>query len=269
MSKKSFKKEYIILGVLIVALLVYLAMRKTDKVNYQLPEMKPIAADTLTKIEITRPDGVVTLEQKDKKWTILPNNFPTDISKMKGIIDTVTGFRLTALASKAKNFSRYGLAKDKLIKVLAYNDKEVVREFNIGKVTATNNHTFVLLKDDTNVYHARTSFRRHFEQKVDDLRDKVVLTVDKNEVSEISLEKEGKVLALKKSAPTPPPPPPAESSDKKDSKDKADKTTDKKDKNDKKDSKDKKDIKTPPITPSSRRKPFGSYLTEKKPPPPV
>ncbi|MCP4156076.1 MAG: DUF4340 domain-containing protein [bacterium] len=200
MSNKSIKKEYILLVVIIVVLLGYLSMKKQDKVHYDLPKLEAVAGDSITKIEIVKPDGTVTLVNKDKKWVIEPKGYPTDAAMANEIVNAVKDLKLTTLASESKNFSRYGLGKEKLIKVKAFNKDRVVREFEIGKVTATNNHTFVKLKDDTRVYHAQKSFRKHFEKKGNDLRDKLVMKLDKNEISEIAVEKEKAKFVFSKEA---------------------------------------------------------------------
>lgn len=200
MNTKTIKKEYLVLGAIIIALLLYLVFRSGDKVHYQLPRLDAVAADTLSKIEIVKPDGALTLVKKENKWLIDPRGYPTDETKVKEITDVVGGLRLTALASKAENYARYDLGKDKAVTVKAYAADQVVREFNIGKVTASNNHTFVTLKDDPFVYHAGNSFRRHFDQKADNLRDKGVMKLDTNEISEIRVEKEGEVMTFSKAA---------------------------------------------------------------------
>jgi len=191
MNDNKIKKEYIILVVVIAALLLYLVFRKTDNVHYKLPELKPIDAKVLTKIEITKPDGALTLVKKDDKWLIDPKGYSTDETKITGITDTVKDLTLTELASRSKNYSLYDLAGDKGINVKAYREDKVVREFDIGKTAPSNNHTFVKIKGDDDVYYAAKSFRRDFDKKVSDLRDKVVMKLDKNEISEIRLDKKG------------------------------------------------------------------------------
>ena len=145
MSNKTFKKEYIILIALIVVLLLYLVLKRTDRVHYDLPELTTIDANTLTKIEIIKPDGTITLVKKDTGWLIDPKGYPTDVSKITSITDIVKNLQLTALASRSKNYTLYDLGEDKLIRVKAYKGDQVIREFCIGKTTPTNNHTFVKL----------------------------------------------------------------------------------------------------------------------------
>lgn len=200
MSNKNVKKEYIILGVVIIALLLYLVLRNPDKVHYQLPELKPIDAGTLTKIEIIKTDHTLTLVKKEDRWLIEPKGYPTDETKIKEITDTVLNLTLTDLVSKAKNYTRYELDKEKAIHVKAFQGEQVVREFDIGKAAPTRNHTFVKLRDDDRVFHAAKSFRWNFDKKVGDLRDKVVMKLDKNEISEIEVDKEGQKHVFTKTA---------------------------------------------------------------------
>jgi hypothetical protein len=162
--------------------------------------LKSIDTKTLTKIEIKKTDQTLTLIKKENKWLIEPNGYPTDESKVNDITGTISDLTLATLASKSRNYSRYDLDKEKAILVKAYQKDEVVREFEIGKTTPTNNHTFVKLKEDDRVFHANKSFRRHFDQKSDDLRDKVVMKLDTNEISEIEVEKEGKKYLFTKTA---------------------------------------------------------------------
>jgi hypothetical protein len=165
-----------------------------------LPELKPIDAGTLTKIEILKTDHSLTLVKKDDRWLIDPKGYPTDETKIKEITDTVLDLTLTDLASKAKNYTRYELDKEKAIHVKAFQGEQVVREFDIGKAAPTRNHTFVKLRDDDHVYHAAKSFRWNFDKKVGDLRDKVGMKLDKNEISEIEVDKGGQKHVFTKTA---------------------------------------------------------------------
>jgi hypothetical protein len=206
---KGIKKELMILGVIIVLLMAYLAFKSDDQVHYDVPELEALKVENLDKIEIKKPDGAITLEQKEKKWQIAPNGYPTAEDKIKNITKTVTELSLTDLVSKAKNYERYHLHKDKVIHVLVYEKDKVVRDFEIGKVSPTYGHTYVKIKDDDKVYHARESFRNYFDTKVDDLRDKKVMKVDKNEITEMEMAKDGLVYAFArkvKSLEAPPPP---------------------------------------------------------------
>lgn len=187
----KMKKEMIILGVVIVVLLVYLAFKGENQVHYDVPDLAALKVENLDKIEIKKNEGGITLVKKDDKWVIAPNNYPTAEDKINNITKTVTGLTLTDLVSQSKNYTRYQLNKDKALHVIVYEKDNVVRDFLIGKVSPTYGHTYVKIKDDDNVYHARESFRNHFDTKLDDLRDKKVMKVDKNDITEMTVIKEG------------------------------------------------------------------------------
>jgi hypothetical protein len=210
---KSLRKEFLIPGVIIVILLGYLLFRSSDKVHYKIPELEPVKVEDIDKIEIKKAGQTVQLVKKDDKWLIEPGDYPADKSKVDRITDTISGLTLTELVSRSKDYFRYDLTEEKTIGVKAYNKDRVVREFEIGKIAATYGHTFVKIKDNANVYYARESFRSHFEGKTDDLRDKVVMKLDINEITEVEIEKEGNTCLFARKV-KPIGPPPAEVKDK-------------------------------------------------------
>lgn len=189
MKKGKIKTEYIILGIIIL-LLAYLILKNPDKIHYELPEINSIDKEDITKIDIIKPGETINLVRKEKKWFIGPHNYPTNKTKIDKILDLIGSFRLSALVSESKNYSIYGLDKDNKIAVKVYKKNQVLREFEIGKAVSTYRHTFVRLSKDKNVYHARSNFRSDFNLKIDDLRDKVVMKFDKNEISEIYVTKD-------------------------------------------------------------------------------
>ena len=195
-NMNKFKKELLVPVLVIVVLLGYLFMEKSDKMQYDIPEFKQLQTASLDKIEIKKAKETITLVKKDDKWLVDPKGYPTDDDKIKKITDTITSLQLTDLVSKKENYSRYHLHKEKAIAVKAYQKGDVVRDFEIGKAAATYGHTFVKVKDNPNVYHARESFRNNFDTKVDDLRDKKVMKVEKNEITELTIESEGKKTHL-------------------------------------------------------------------------
>ena len=197
---KTIKKEYIILAVIIVILLGYLLFRSKDKVHYKVPVLDPVKKEDIDKIEIKRSDETITLVKKDSKWLIHPQGYPTAADQVDRIVGTITQLTLTDLVSKSKNYSLYDLTADKAVHVKAFNKDVVVRDFEVGKMASTYGHTFVKIKDNPNVYYAAESFRSHFDTRMNDLRDKLVMKLDSNEISEVTIEKEGQAYVFARNA---------------------------------------------------------------------
>ena len=87
---------------------------------------------------------------------------------------------------------------EKKISVNAYSDEDLVRTFDVGKVSSTYRHTFVKVGEDPRVYFARESFRTTFEVEREDLRDKTVMTFDINEITAVFIEQEDSTLHFSK-----------------------------------------------------------------------
>jgi len=185
----KIKKEYIILAVIIVALLLYLSQRSTDRTLYQLPEMPEISNSDLSKIELTKNTTIVVLSKEDGKWTIGLKKYPADELKIKNMLDVIGKLSLTALVSQSKSYNRYHLDEGNKIKVKAFDKDKLRREFDIGKAAASFRHTFVKISGDERVFHASGSFRDKFDKTVEDLRDKTVLSFKINEIREIHISK--------------------------------------------------------------------------------
>ena len=192
----KLKKEYFILTAVLVALILYLTLHRSNRTHYQLPELPAVPEKQISKLEITKPGSSIVLNKKDDAWSIEPKGYPADLTKVNGMLSVIGKLKLTALVSESKNYDRYDLGNDKKIHVQAWNGKTLVRDFDVGKAAPTFQHTFVKLANDPNVYHAREDFRQKFDRSVTDLRDKTVMSFAQNTIGEITLVHDKKTVSL-------------------------------------------------------------------------
>jgi hypothetical protein len=192
------RTEIVILTIVIAALLLYLALRDPDRVHYRLPELPAVTAGDIDRIEITRSAAAIKLEYKGGRWLLQPQGFASDPDRVKAIVDGIAGLKLTALVSESGNYFPYGLDRENAVAVKAFKDGRLLREFTIGSAAATYSHTHVLLAGDPRVFHAQGSLRGDFEQKADGLRDKTVMSFDKNEISAVEVRSGGENILLTK-----------------------------------------------------------------------
>lgn len=190
------KKEYLILIALIIALSLYLIMRNPDRTHYQLPDFPEISGKDISKIEIEKGDTTIVLNKKDKAWHIAPQEYPADAEKIQGLLDTIEELSLTAMVSEARDYKRYDLNDAKKITVRAWIDDSLIREFEVGKAAASYQHTFLKLPGDDRVYHAQKNFRGKFDQTVDSLRDKTILSFDQDEIEKVHITKGKQSIVL-------------------------------------------------------------------------
>jgi hypothetical protein len=191
------KKEYIVLAVVIVALSLVLMLRKNDRTHYRLPELEPVSAKQITRLIISRADSALTLERHGDLWKITPQGYSADTSQVNRMLKLVAGFTLTTLVSEAGNYVPYELDAEKRIGVEALEGDRSVLKVSIGKPASTYQHTFVRLENDPRIYQARENLRTDFDKDVEHLRDKVVLTVEKDYVKGIALIGRDDSLALR------------------------------------------------------------------------
>ena len=193
------KKEYIILILVIVGLIFYLTMKSTNDHGSELPRPAKVDNAKINRIVISQKGReALTLAKKDEKWFVDPQGYPADSVKVRNMANTIADLTLTALVSESGSYERYGLSGEKKITVEAFADGAAVRNFDIGEAAPTSQHTFVLLKGDTNVYHARGHLKRTFEHTIDDLRDKTVFDLSRESITEIALQKGERILQLTK-----------------------------------------------------------------------
>ena len=183
----KFKKEYLILILIIAALSAYLYMRSFNHTSYQLPEISSLDPNQITKIEISKNDDTIVLKKNDNQWYIDPPGYLADANRVKDMLKVFEAFSLTALVSEAKDYSRYDLNAEKRIRVKAWMGNTLQRSFDIGKAAPSFRHTFVRLDDDSRIFHASNSFRSKFELTVDSLRDKNVLSFKSAEIHELQI----------------------------------------------------------------------------------
>lgn len=201
------KKEFLILGLVIIGLAAYLGVRKTDRTHYELPVLSPVKEADITSLELTKGKDTIELTKDDDRWLIQPEKFPADKTKIDAMLKTIQNLSITALVSESGSEGRYELDPEKRIAVVAEKDDKPVRAFDIGKPAPSGRHTFVKLPDDNRVYHAGENFRNAFDQTRDQLRDKVVLAVNRDQVKGIDItDKSGtSLLSLKLEPETPAP----------------------------------------------------------------
>ena len=195
-ANMKLKKEYLILTAVMVALILYLALHRSNRTHYTLPKISSIPGKHISKIEFKKAAGTVVLNKKDNIWNIGPKEYPADSDKIEDILNVIENLKVTALVSESKNYVRYDLNPDKKIHVRAWQGESLIREFDIGKAAATYQHTFVKLAKDPNVYHARGDFRQKFDPTVEDLRDRTVLSFVQKDLREIKIARNKKTVAL-------------------------------------------------------------------------
>ena len=202
----KLKKEYLILVLVIVALALYLGLRNKGTSHDDLPQPEVLESSRIDRIVIASQEVSLDLVKKDEQWTLQPQGYPADKAKVTNMLATITKLKLTALVSESGNYERYDLTDAEKVAVQAYSGNTLVREFNIGQSAPTFRHTFVTLAGDPKVYHGQGAFKNSFDQTVEDLRDKSVMTFDQAAITGVEIQKGDHILAAARVEVAPPEP---------------------------------------------------------------
>lgn len=169
------KKEYLILIALILILSGYLLFHKKNKATYVLPEIVKLDTAKITDIIINKKEGQIKFTKKEKVWILTDKAYPADSSSVENMLDTLKTLKLSALVSQKEDVKRYELDEENRIQVNVMNGQETLFEVTLGKTAPTFNHTFIMLKNDKNIYHANGNFRSYFDKTVEDFKEKKIV----------------------------------------------------------------------------------------------
>lgn len=184
------KKEYIIPVLIIIALAAYLTLRSTDQTHYELPNLAALENAKIDRLKVTSGESdPIELVKKDEQWFIEPQGYLADSAKVKKMVEAAAGLSITELVSESANYQRYDLGDDKKINVQVFEEGNKAREFDLGRVAPTFQHTFTRLADNPNIYYAKSAMKTTFDHTVETLRDKNVLSFEVDAVNGLDIRK--------------------------------------------------------------------------------
>ena len=185
------------MAAVVIALVLYIALRREDRVRYVLPESPAVDRSTITAILIEGTGGIELLKQGDI-WIITPDGYAALQSEVDSMLEALEDFTITDLVSTAEYYDRYELDNERKLHVTAKATGNIVRSFDLGKRAPSYNHTYVRLDSDSNIYHAASDLRRTFDKTKDDLWDKMVLSFDRESIVNIGVRLPDGTITLSK-----------------------------------------------------------------------
>lgn len=183
----KIKKEFLILGAVIVALAVYLFQRSSDRTHYTLPTLPDLPAADITKIQLARPGETVTLKRHNAQWELEPQGYPADSKSVQEMLETMAGLNLTALVAESKNYALYELDDEHKVNVKIWQNDQLRRDVDVGKAAPSFRHTYIRLAGDDRVFQAADNFSFRFRAGIEDLRDKTVLAFNRQDIREVRI----------------------------------------------------------------------------------
>jgi len=193
-------KEYILLFAVILGVGLYLALRSSDGVHYELPRLEGVSPQNVDRIAIETGNRSLSLRETNGTWRMTGTGYEAEGDTVQQMLRQVTTPGLTALVSESGDYSRYHLDPERRIEVRAGGDGEILRQLSIGKSAGQVGNCYVKLPEDPNVYMAERDLRGTFDTTAQKLRDKTVFRLDPHKVRSLRLSSRNASREFRRSA---------------------------------------------------------------------
>ena len=143
-------------------------------------------------INIRSVDHSLVLARKGDNWLVNEQAYPGDPGLIGSLEKKARDFKLLDLVSDKGYYDKYDLTDEKGVLVTIKGKGKVLRKILIGKAGSTNNHSYVKVNDRKEIFFASGIMKTDFTLNPDDIRNKEILTVSKNDVKSLSINYGGK-----------------------------------------------------------------------------
>jgi len=182
------RTTYIILGIIIAGLSLYIGLRKRDRMQYTIPNLETLTVREIDRLEIARDERAITIARSGESWHIQPAAYRAEPAAVGEMLSFIAGLKLSDLASVTGNYSRYDLDEQSRIRVTAYGGGELLRRFDLGKGSPSLNQTFIRIDGDDRVFQTWGNPGAVFGLSEEDLRDWLILSFDPEAITEIKVQ---------------------------------------------------------------------------------
>jgi hypothetical protein len=203
---RSFR-SIAVLGVLLIGLVAYLYFVDSKKPVDQTEEKPKVFAglesDKIEELKVsTVAGGVASLQKGADGWKLTePSAAKADESQVNGITSNLSSLTVERVVDEAPaNLGDYGL-KEPVIEV-SFKGKgdKAFRTLQLGTKTPTGSDMYAKLANEKKVFLVQGYLESTFNRQPFDLRDKRILTVDRDKVDSLEVVNGDSTMMLKKGA---------------------------------------------------------------------
>jgi len=154
------------------------------------PKILTLKEDDIAKIDLKKKgaDELVLARNSSGKWQMTaPQPLGVEQPVVSGMLATLSSLSSDRLVEeKASNLNQYGLAEPALEADLMAKDTKTYKLL-LGDNTPTGNAVYAKLDGDPRVFTIASYSRNSIDKGVNDVRDKRLLTVDQDKISQMEL----------------------------------------------------------------------------------
>ena len=146
--------------------------------------------DEPDKIVIEKSDENLTLVKENDKWYINSQKYEatqSNIDSMISFAKDIKALDKVASLSNAASVTKYEFDEDNAIKVTLNSGDKELRTFTLGKDSSTGVQCYATINGANDIYLVDGDYRNVYDKTVDQLRSKVVYSVESVNISSVSI----------------------------------------------------------------------------------
>lgn len=182
--------------ILAVVLIVQLASGAKDTTKMI------VINDEITKVEIQTSAEIITVEKNGSTW-LVNGKYEGDTGVCDAIEEAVKSVRVIDTVAKSDNedvLAKYDLQDGKAVSVKVYTGDKLAHTYKIGKNTSAQYQTYVTIDGGKDIYLAAGDYQEDLNTTISHVRSGTVWSLDKNDISMISLQNENGLITITRNA---------------------------------------------------------------------
>lgn len=151
--------------------------------------------DTADEIVIEGPKGNFDLKKSGDVWIFDEKGYVAANGSVEAMISAMTSIKALDKVGSISNeviADRYELSEGKRTSVTLKKEGNVIRSLLIGKGVASSSQNYITVDENKDVYIASGNLKSVFVKGENELRDKTVWSIGRDEISSITIEKNGR-----------------------------------------------------------------------------
>ena len=176
--------------------------KSTETPTPAVPKILALTAGDITSVRIAKgATPPLTIKKLDDKWQIVePAAMPADQDVANGIVNAAATLNAERIIDeKPADLKEYGLVSPPLEVDVTMKDGKVSKVF-LGSDNPSNTGTYVKLESDPKLYTINSYTKASFDKTLSDLRDRRMLTFDKDKVTSVVLTAKGPAAEFNKNS---------------------------------------------------------------------
>lgn len=184
------KNTLILLAIFVILLLVFTVSKITDRTTAKASYFINVDTTRISKIHIISPDkGEVTLSKASGLWRVVePIDYAADERNVGQTISKLGSMEIESLVSGRKDQQTTYEVDSSGTLVELFDGDNKLEAFYLGKNAPTYRHNYMRKVNSNDIVMVKGSYRYQFSRNLKDWRDKIILELERSDISDMEFK---------------------------------------------------------------------------------